>query len=88
MTGNVHNLQHAPSHQSATGGGDGGNWGEIHGRIPSLEAHLQQLATKEDIRRLEAMIAQREVSMQRWLIGTVISAGLGLGLALIRLFGG
>ncbi len=53
-----------------------------------MEARLDYLATKEDIQRIEALIAQREASLQRWLIGVVISAAVGLAIALIKLFGG
>ena len=53
-----------------------------------MEAHLQHLATKEDIRRIEGLIAQREASMLRWLIGILVVASVSLAVALIRTFTG
>lgn len=77
---------------SAPDGGNG-NGKDLHGRVSALEAQLQYLATKEDIRRIETLIqrietqiAECEAAMVRWLIGLVVAAALALGVALIRLF--
>ena len=86
MTDNVFPMTTAPA-QKTGGGNGGGDGGNLNARVSSLEAQLQHLATKEDIRRLETLIAQREASLQRWLIGIVASATVTLAVALIRLFG-
>ena len=89
MTGEIHELPgaSAPPPSPASNGG-GGNGRDLHGRVSALEAHLQHLATKEDIRRIETLIAQREAAMLRWLIGLVLASALGLGVALVRVFVG
>ena len=86
MTDRAHQL-HAvqpPPAQSSSGGN--GNGHDLHGRVSSLEAHLQHLATKEDIRRLETLMAQRESAMLRWLIVIAGTAVITLAVALIRTF--
>ncbi len=83
MTENIHHLPSPPA-QSASGGNGGGS--NLHGRLSALEAELKHLATKEDIRRIEALIAQREASLQRWLIGVITTAAVALGLTLVRVF--
>ena len=89
MTGTVHELpQASPTPPSPASNGGGGNGHDVHGRVSRLEAHLQHLATKEDIGRIETLIAKREAAMLRWLIGLVIAAALGLGVALVRVFVG
>lgn len=67
-------------------GNGNGNGHDLHGRVSALEARLDYLATKEDIRRIEALIAQREAAMLRWLIGILSVAGISLAIALIRTF--
>ena len=87
MTGEIHELPKAtPPPPSAAPNGGGGNGRDLHGRVSALEAHLQHLATKEDIRRIETLIAQREAAMLRWLIGLVLTAGAALAIALVRVF--
>ncbi len=84
MTGEVHELRQTPPQHASHGGG--GNGHGLHGRVSAIEARLDYLATKEDIRRVEALITQREASMQRWLIGVVSGAALAVIVALIRTF--
>lgn len=87
MTGKVHELPQAtPPPPSAATDGGGGNGRDVHGRVSALEAHLQHLATKEDIQRIETLIAKREAAMLRWLIGLVLTAGAALAIALVRVF--
>ncbi|MCY3880234.1 MAG: hypothetical protein OXF74_13775 [Rhodobacteraceae bacterium] len=83
MTGKLHQFEPTPA-QAAHGGG--GNGQDFHGRVSAIEARLDYLATKEDIRRVEALISQREVSLQRWMIGLVSGAALAVVVALIRTF--
>lgn len=85
MTGEVHQLSQTGATHSAHGGGNG-NGTNLHGRLSALEAELKHLATKEDIRRVEALIAQREASLQRWLIGVIGGAAVTLAVALVRTF--
>jgi len=54
--------------------------------VSAIEARMGHLATKEDVQRVEALIAQREASLQRWMIGLVSGAALAAILALIRTF--
>ena len=67
---------------------EGGNGNDyyLNGRVSSLEAHLQRLSTKEDIRRIERLIAEHEGSVQRWLIGIIAVGSNSLAVALIRMF--
>lgn len=84
MTGTVH--QHPasqPPPTEAAGGGDGGGQ-NLGGRIATLEAHLQHLATKEDIQRVEKLIAQREAGLLRWLIGIITIALISIFVTLLR----
>ena len=83
MTEKVYHLPNPPSQSSSGGNGNGTNF---HGRLSALEAELKHLVTKEDIRRIEALIAQREASLQRWLIGVIGGAAAALVLALVRTF--
>lgn len=58
----------------------------IESRLATLEARNEFLATKEDIQKLSTLIAEKEASMQRWLMGVLLTAMVGMGIALIRLF--
>ena len=86
MTGEVHHLDSAPSPPASHSGSGNGGSHDLHGRVSAIEARLDYLATREDIRRVEALISQREASMQRWLIGVVSGAALAVIIALIRTF--
>ena len=81
---NVTRLPTSPTSQSA-GGGDG-NGRNLHGRVSAIEAHLQHLATKEDIAEVKKLISDKESSMLRWLIGIISLAAISLGVALVRTF--
>ena len=83
MTGEVHDFPPTSSHQAKHGGGNGLG---LHGRVSAIEARLDYLATKEDIKRVEALISQREATMLRWLIGVLVAACGSLIIALVRLF--
>ena len=58
----------------------------IESRLATLEARNEFLATKEDIQKLSTLIAEKEASMQRWLMGVLLTSMVGMGIALIRLF--
>lgn len=81
MTEKVHHLSNPPAQSGSSGNGT-----NFRDRLSALEAELKHLATKEDIRRIEALIAQREASLQRWLIGVIGGAAIALVLALVRTF--
>ncbi len=70
-------------------GGDGTNGDDgtnIEGRLARLETHIQYLATKEDIQRIETLIEKKESSILKWL-GTLITAALiSIVVALFRTF--
>ncbi len=70
------------------GGGDDSRDRDLHGRVSAIEAHLKHLATKEDIKGLEALIANRESVLLRWLIGILSMSVIAVIAALIRTFMG
>ena len=83
----------SPPAQQAGGGGGNGSDRELYGRVSALEAHLQHLATKEDIQGVKILIeetnsksAERETKMMRWLIGVISTAAISLIVALIRVW--
>ncbi len=73
-------------------GGDGTNArlrAVEHGLIQLAErvSNLKEnMATKEDIASLKTLIAERETTMLRWLIGIVAIGAISLSVAMIRLF--
>ncbi len=81
---NVHELHSVPTAQSS--GGDGGNGKDTHARISVIESELKHLATKADIEEVKTLIANKESTMLRWLVGTLITASVGLSIAVIRTF--
>ena len=86
MTDNVHSIQaRQPPPTPAPGGGGNGN--NLHGRLSAIEARMDYLATKEDIQRVEKLVSVREVSLQRWLVGILLSMIGILAIALVKLFG-
>ncbi len=85
MTGDVHQLR--PETPTQYGGSNGGGNGkQIHGRLVALETELKHLATKEDIKRVEKLISDRESIMLKWLIGIIATAVISLVVVLIRTF--
>lgn len=64
--------------------GGNGNGRTVERRLSALETRLRYLATKEDIAEVKALISQREASMQRWLIGILVSALVALSLSVVR----
>ena len=71
--------------------------GNMEERITRLEASLARfeakfeatvpyLATKEDIASLKAAVADREVALQRWLIGILMVAFVSMAMAIIKTF--
>ena len=78
------------SRQVAGGNGNGNN---LHGRVSALEAHLQHLATKNDLSALREDLAKAETTQTRWLVGValtavgvLLTAVVGLGIAVVRTF--
>ena len=67
-----------------SGGGNGG--GELGERLARIENEITHLATKVDIESVKTLIAQRESSQTRWLIGIISIATVSLVAALIRTF--
>ncbi len=84
MTDPDNNVTELHTQRSVTGGGGNGN--DLHGRVSAIEARLDYLATKEDIQRVEKLISDRESSLQRWLIGIVLTAMGTLAIALVKVF--
>ena len=75
----------SPHDNPESGNGRNGSSG-VGERVASIEAHLQHLATKEDIGEVKTMIQKESKDMLRWLIGVVSLALLSITIALIRLF--
>ncbi len=85
MKGEEDNI--IPLDQRGLASGNGGGGGsDIEGRLSRLETHLQYLATKEDIQKLSTQIAEKESSLQRWLIGVLLTAIISLAVTLARVF--
>ena len=83
MNDNVRNMHSGPPPpRTNPASGGNGNGHNLHGRVSAIEAHLWHLATKDDIQRIEALIAKREASMQRWLIGILVAVCGSLAVAL------
>lgn len=74
MTDNVRPLPNPPVPSPSGGNGNGTGLHGIHGRLSALEAEMKRLATKEDVQRIETLIARREASMLRWLVGPALTA--------------
>ncbi len=75
-----------PSRHSDPGSdGDG-----LSTRLARVEAKLEFVATREDIanmgRELATLIANKETSMQRWLLGLTSAALASVVIALLRTF--
>ena len=70
------------------GGGDGvsGRLAAIEARLTGLEAHLQHMATREDIQELRVENAKEHNKTLKWLIGVVVAALVALVAAVIRTF--
>ena len=76
----------ASNRQSNQGlGGDG-----LSERLARVEAKMEFVATREDIARmgqdLATLIASKEASMQRWLLGITSAALASVVIALLRTF--
>lgn len=71
MTDDARFLPNPPTRSPSGGNGNGTG---VHGRLSALEAGLKRLATKEDVRRIETLIARRKASMPRWPIGLASAA--------------
>lgn len=83
MSGKVQPISPSAPPPAVAGSGNGNRKG-LGSRVAVLEAHLNYLATKEDIQRLETLMAQREAVLLRWLIGIIAVAAISLVVALIR----
>ena len=93
MTRESKNVAQFPSSDpptTATSGGSGGGNGRrltaIEARLARLEAHLQHIATREDIEKLRADIAEGQNNTLKWLVGIIAAAGITLAAAVMRLF--
>ena len=69
--------------------------GRLEQRVGAIEATLVHMATKADIvhmatkadiESVKTLIAERESTMLRWLMGMVAASGLAVTIALIRTF--
>lgn len=74
---------------TATSSGDGGGndrLAAIEARLAGLEAHLQHVATREDVQKLRTELAEAQNNMLKWLLGVMATAGITLVAAVIRMF--
>lgn len=62
----------------------------VETRLTRVEAKMEFVATREDIanmgRELATLIANKETSMQRWLLGITSAALASVVIALLRMF--
>ncbi|MCY4218029.1 MAG: hypothetical protein OXE41_04205 [Gammaproteobacteria bacterium] len=86
MNNNVHSINSSPSAQTSSGDGGNGNGKDISARVAVIESELKHLATKQDISDVKTLILERESSMQRWLIGILLTALVALIIAVVRTF--
>ena len=71
-----------PDPGSRGGSGNGGsNYGE---RLARIEAKMEHMATHEDIASVKTLIAEKETTTLRWLIGIIAVAAISLLTILIR----
>ena len=68
------------------GNSDEGRLRAVEQDVREIKTEIKHLATKEDIADLRTLVATREASLQRWLIGILISAVGTTVIALIKLF--
>lgn len=79
------NVFGLPAGRPSSGGG--GNGGSDHGeRLARIEAKMEHVATREDLKKVEVLIERKESTMLRWLLGIIAVAGVSLVVALIRVF--
>lgn len=57
-------------------------------RVAGIATAIGYLATKADIEGVKTLIAEREATMLRWLIGMVATSALAVAIALVRTFMG
>ena len=53
-------------------------------RVAAIEADMKHVATKADIESVKTLIADREATMLKWLVGVVSGTGLAIFIALLR----
>lgn len=67
--------------------GGNGNGGSHYGeRLARIEAKMEHMATREDIASVKTLIAEKETTTLRWLIGIIAVAAISLLTVLIRTF--
>lgn len=76
-----------------SGSGNGGRFDDHEQRLRVLETaatrietRMENLATKLDVEGLKTLINEKEASMQRWLIGILLTAIVSLVVAMVRTF--
>ncbi len=67
-------------------GTDSDRTGALAERVANIESYLVHLATRADIESVKTLIAERETTMLRWLVGMVSAAGLTVAVAMVRTF--
>lgn len=75
-------------------GGDGGDFDQrlrdLEVRMASLETKVdgikENMATGEDIQALKMLIAEKEATQTRWLLGILATAIVTITIAMVRLF--
>ena len=89
-----------PSSERVDGGGPNGGNGRLRAieeRLTRIEeqfgAQLEHLATGKDVAEVKTLISEKESSMTKWLIGTLLGilvavagASVAVALALLRIF--
>lgn len=87
----VPNKDAGPDPDSGSGrGGDGleGRLRQLELQMARLETHLENIPTKQDLESIKTLIAEKEATTTRWMIGVIGVATITILAALIRTFFG
>ena len=85
-SGRLQAVEKQPEPQASEGSGGNGSGGDYGERLVRIETKLEYLATQTDIADLKALIANKETTQTRWLVGVVLAALGAVVTALIRTF--
>ena len=79
----------SPDPNLGGGGGDDGieaRLRQLENKITRLETKLEHMPTKEDLQSIKTLIAEKEASNTKWMIGIVSFALIATVTALVRTF--
>ena len=82
----VANHDTGPDPNMGSGGGDDGidsRLRQLEIKIGQIETRLNYMPTKEDVEAVKTLIAEKESTNTRWMIGIISTALVSIGTALI-----